>query len=211
MSLLDLLTLCILAVVGVQLGQAARQAFESRRRLFVIVRGLRRRHVARAVPVVVLVLGALVVLLQIPGLSFGWWTALGGVGNPVFGASERGPSGELALWVSLGFALLLLVSLPLLVEREERIFRKGAEQRGVVRNAVVSLLFGLLHTVIGIPIAAGLALAIGGAYFTQAYLREYRATRSVDAALLESTRAHLGYNLTIVLAVVVALTVEVSM
>lgn len=206
MSLLDLLTLVVLAVVGVQLVQSARVAVGARHHVVAITRGLRARHLVTAVPVLAAVLTALVLLLRVPGMSFGWWTAIGGVGNPVFGTSEHGLHGDATLLVPLAFGALLLVSLPLLVEREEWIFRRGSEQRGLFRNTVASLLFGLMHVLVGIPIAAGFALAIGGAYFTHVYLRAFRSTRSRTAALAESTRAHLGYDLVIVLLVVVAVT-----
>lgn len=205
MSLLDLLTLTVLTVVGIQLVQAARQAVSARRHLVLIVAGLRRRHLLRAVPVLASVLAALVVLLQIPYLAFGWWTAIGGIGNPVFGASEHGLSGGAAWLLPVVFGALLLVSLPLLVEQEEWVFRRGAEERGLFGNAAMALVFGLVHVVIGIPVGAGLALSIGGAYFTHVYLIEYRRTRSREAALLESTRAHLGYDVVIVALVVIAL------
>lgn len=207
MGPLDLLTLTILTVVGIQLVSAARYSIGSRRHVVRIVRGLRRDHFVHAVPVLLGVMVSLVVLLQVPGLSFGWWTAIGGVGNPVFGASEHGLEGDASLLLSVLFVALLVVSLPLLVEREEWLFRRGAEQRGLVRNTVYALGFGLMHVVVGIPIAAGVALSVGGAYFTHVYLRAFRASRSQAHALMESTRAHLGYNLVlvgIVLATVVA-------
>lgn len=205
MSLLDLLTLTVLTVVGIQLVQAARQAVSARRHLALIVAGLRRRHLLRAVPVLASVLATLVVLLQIPYLAFGWWTAIGGIGNPVFGASEHGLSGGAAWLLPVVFGALLLVSLPLLVEQEEWVFRRGAEERGLFGNAAMALVFGLVHVVIGIPVGAGLALSIGGAYFTHVYLTEYRRTRSREAALMESTRAHLGYDVVIIALVVIAL------
>lgn len=208
MTLFDLLTLTVLAVVGVQLVQSARTAVGARRHVIAVVSGLRWRHLLHAVPVLAAVLVSLVVLLQVPGLSFGWWTAIGGIGNPVFGASEHGLRGGAAVLLPALFGALLLVSLPLLVEREEWIFRRGAERRGVVRNTLVALLFGLMHVLVGIPIGAGLALSIGGVYFTHVYLRTFRATRSQHAALAECTRAHLGYDLVIVILVLVALAFE---
>lgn len=209
MAPLDLLTLTIFTVVGVQLVQAARHSVGARRHVVRVVRGLRRDHVVGGVPVLAAVMVALVLLLQVPGLSFGWWTAIGGIGNPVFGASEHGLSGDAAVLVSALFGALLLVSLPLLVEREEWIFRRGAEKRGLLGNAAYALMFGLMHVLVGIPVGAGLALSIGGAYFTHVYLRAFRETRSQAAALMESTRAHLGYNLVIVALVLAALTLGV--
>lgn len=205
MALLDLLTLTILTVVGVQLVQAARHSVDARRHVVAIVRGLRFEHLAYAVPVLAAVTVALVVLLRLPGLSFGWWTAIGGIGNPVFGASEHGLQGGAGVLIPVLFGFMLLVSLPLLVEREELLFRRGSEHRSAFANGVFALVFGLVHVLVGIPIGAGLALSIGGVYFTMVYLRAFRATRSQRAALLESTRAHLGYDLVIVILVVVAL------
>ena len=68
-----------------------------------------------------------------------------------------------------------------------------------------ALKFGLIHAVVGIPIGAALALSIGGLYFTRVYLREWRATGSPSAAVLESARAHTSYNLVIATLVIVLL------
>jgi hypothetical protein len=168
-----------------------------------VVKGLRGRHFALAFPVLAAVVAAAIVLLQVPGLSFGWWTAIGGVGNPVIGTSQRssGPAG----WIVPALFLAMLVpALPLLVEREERIFRLGSERRNRAGRLRRGVLFGMVHALVGIPIAAALALSIGGWYLTWAYLRGWRAG-GPEAGLLESTRAHLAYNLVIVAAVVVAL------
>ncbi|HLF99051.1 MAG TPA: hypothetical protein VI916_01160 [Acidimicrobiia bacterium] len=210
MGPLDLLTLTILTVVGVQLVQAARHSVSARSHVVRIMRGLGRRQFLHAVPVLIAVMAALIALLQVPGLSFGWWTAIGGVGNPVFGASEHGLEGDSSILLSGLFVALLLVSLPLLVEREEMIFRRGAEQRGAFANTGFALLFGLLHVLVGIPIAAGLAISIGGGYFTHVYLRAFRETRSQAEALLASTRAHLAYNLVLISLVVVTLVLTLA-
>lgn len=206
MSLVDLVTLLVLAYVGVQLVHAAHRSMAARRRVVRIVAGLRWRHFLHAVPVAAAVLVAVALLIRVPGLAFGWWTAIGGIGNPVFGASEHGPGGEVARWLPVVFAGLLLLALPLLVEREEWTFRRGADRRSAFRNAIVALAFGLVHAAIGIPIGAAVALSIGGVYLTHVYLREFRRTRSRVAALAESTRAHLGYDLVIVTVVLVAVT-----
>ena len=196
MNLVDLLALAVLFVVGARLFEAARASVEARRKAFTVVRGLRARHFLVALPVIVVVIGTAAVLIQLPVLSFGWWTALGGEGNPVFGTTDRG-LGVLDVAVPIAFVSLLVVSLPLLVAREEWIFRRGAERRGPWNNVGRCLVFGLAHAVIGIPLGAALALSLGGAYLTACYLRGWRATRSQAGALLESTRAHLAYNATI--------------
>jgi hypothetical protein len=107
------------------------------------------------------------------------------------------------------FVALLVPALPLLVEREEELFRLGAESWTVWKRIGKTILFGLVHAVVGIPIGVALALSIGGAHFLLGYLRIYRRTSSRREALLESTRLHLAYNSTIIALVIVALVSEI--
>jgi hypothetical protein len=203
-SILDLLTVAVLAVVGVRLVEAARSSVEARDKTLSVVRGLRWRHFVRALGIVVLIVPTAWVLIQLPVLSFGWWSMIGGEGNPVVGVTER-DYGIVSVVVPLFFTGLLIVGLPLLVSREEWVFRRGAERRGTVDNVARSVLFGLAHAVVGIPLGAALALSIGGLYLTWCYLEGWRETRSQTKALVESTRAHLAYNLTIIAMVLVSL------
>jgi hypothetical protein len=203
-SVLDLLMVAVLAVVGVRLFEAARTSVGARRKTLGVVQGLRGRHFVRAVPLVAVIVSTAWVLIQLPVLSFGWWSMIGGEGNPVVGVTEK-DYGIISMVVPLFFIGLLIVGMPLLVAREEWVFRRGAETRGTARNVGRSLLFGLAHAVIGIPIGAALALSIGGLYLTWCYLEGWKETRSQTGALLESTRAHLAYNLTIITLVLVSL------
>jgi hypothetical protein len=205
-SILDLLTVAVLAVVGVRLFEAARTSVEARGKTLSVVRGLRWRHFVRALGIVVLIVPTAWVMIQLPVLSFGWWSMIGGEGNPVVGVTER-DYGIVSVVVPLFFIGLLIVGLPLLVSREEWVFRRGAERRGSTDNVARSVLFGLAHAVVGIPIGAALALSIGGFYLTWCYLEGWKRTRSQTQALLESTRAHLAYNLTIIAMVLVSLVV----
>jgi hypothetical protein len=156
--------------------------------------------------VLALILTTAWLLIQLPVLSFGWWTALGGEGNPVAGITNR-DFGIVGVVVPLFFLGLLLVGLPLLVSREEWVFRRGAERRGSVANIAWAVVFGLAHAIVGIPIGAALALSIVGLYLTSCYLEGWHATRTQTGALLESTRAHLAYNLTVVSVVLIVLIV----
>jgi hypothetical protein len=198
----DLLALAVLGLVGFRLTEAARASVSRRGRVVEIVQGLRWRHLAHAVPVLFLVVPAVLLLLLVPGLDWGWWSTLGGEGNPVFGQSEGAERLGIGVVIVPVFLALLLVSFPLLVEREERIFRLGAEHRSTLGNLRRSVTFGLAHALVGIPIGAALGLSVGGLYFTEVYLRRFRATRSRGEALLESTRVHLAYDLLIVALVV---------
>ena len=204
--LLDLATVAVLAFIGFRLVEASRYATtrHARRHTVEILRGLRPHHFLLAVPVLGLVITAFAVLLQIPGLSFGWFTAIGGEGNPVFGSSKSTAGTPLEVVIPLVFMALLIPALPLLVEREEQIFRRGSEHRTTAGRIWRGILFGAVHAVIGIPIGAALALSIGGWYFTWAFLRGYRAGGETGA-LLESTRSHLAYNAIIVTLVLVGI------
>jgi hypothetical protein len=144
-------------------------------------------------------------LIQVPGLDWGWWTEIGGEGNPVIGVTEQTTGSALEWVVPAVFMVMLLPALPLFAEWEERRFRLGAEEWSTARRIVRSLQFGLLHAVIGIPIGVAVALSVGGWYFTAMYLRQWRRSRDREAAVLESTRAHLAYNLSVLVLVVVAL------
>jgi hypothetical protein len=200
--LVDVLTVTVLAFFGSRLLLAARDsvAERARRRTLEIVRGLRPRHFLRAPLVLAVVLALASVLLQVPGLSFGWWTALGGTGNVIVGSTSR-TSGTMLVWlVPALFLVLLIPALALFAEREEVAFRAGAEEWSWGRRIGMGLRFGLIHLIMGIPIAVALALSAGGWYFQWAYLRGY-ANGGPKEGVLESTRSHLAYNLEVLLVV----------
>jgi hypothetical protein len=95
------------------------------------------------------------------------------------------------------------------VLREEELFRLGAEDWPVSKRVGRTLLFGLVHAAVGIPIGFALALSIGGAHFLLGYLRAFRRAGTRREAVFESARLHLAYNTTIVVLVVVALASEI--
>jgi hypothetical protein len=212
MSGLDIATIAVLGFMGVRLADGARRAVRARgrARIVEIMRGLRPRHFALAPVAFAGVVVALVALLQIPVMRFGWWTAIGGLGNPVTGGTERTTGTPLEWLIPLVFLTLLAPALPLFAEAEERIFRAGSEWRSFWGRVGKGLQFGLVHAIVGIPIGAALALSVGGWYFTWAYLRGYRASGGQrEEAVLESTRAHLAYNMEILVLVAIALVVLV--
>ena len=208
----DVLTVVVLAFVAIRVGGVARRVLTSRdiqRRWLEIVRGIRLRHV---LPVPLVLAGVITVaslLLLVPGLDWGWWSALGGVGNPVTGSTERTAGTALEWIVPLVFVILLLPGLPLFAEAEERQFRAGAEGWSFWKRTWRGVLFGSVHAIIGIPIGVALGLSVGGWYFTFAYLRGVK--RGGPAmGVLESTRAHTAYNAAIVLVLLVVLAVDGS-
>ena len=211
-TVLDVLTVAVLVFFGSRMFVSFRRSMASgaRRHSLELVRGLRLRHFVPVPLVVALVLVVAIGLSSLPLLSFGWWTAIGGEGNPAFGVTERTAGTPFELIVPAVFVVLLIPALPLLVEREEQLFRLGAESWSLPKRIAKTVLFGLIHAVVGIPIGFALALSIGGAHFLLGYLRAWRATGSRRQALLESTRLHLAYNATIVVLVVAVLGYEAA-
>lgn len=192
------LTVSVLAFVGYRLVSAASLMARSavlRQRVRTIVTGIRWRHLWPVPFVLSGVIVAAVALLEVPPLRFGWWTALGGLGNPVTGTTDQTTGTALEWLVPLVFIVLLVPALPLFAFREEELFRLGTEEWSGWQRALKAVQFGLVHAVIGIPIGVALALSLGGAYFQWAYLRGYRASGGDQrGAVLESTRAHTAYN-----------------
>jgi hypothetical protein len=207
-SALDVATVAVLAFVGVRIASGTRVAItgRGRKRVAEITRGLRARHFLLAFPAIVCVLLAVIALIQIPGFDWGWWTALGGLGNPVTGGTERTAGTPFEWIVPLVFLVMLLPALPLFAEAEERVFRLGAEHRSRAGRVRRSVEFGLAHALIGIPVGAALGLSVGGLYFTWRYLHTFAATGDDQAAMLESTRCHLAYNIEVLAIVAIALT-----
>ena len=197
-AVVGVLTVAVLGWVGTNLALSARTAVRRRSHTASLLRGVRLRHVWPAPFVLAVVLAVFGLLWLAPPLRVGWWSLLGGEGNIVFGTTEQTTGTVWEVLVPLVFLALLLPALPLLVEAEERRFRRGAETWSNGKRFVRGLQFGLVHLVVGIPVAAALALSVGGWWFTWVYLRAHRRTGSQNAALAESTRAHLGYDLVVV-------------
>jgi hypothetical protein len=204
--LLNLVTVGVLAFVGVRLVGGARLSLqgEGRAQTLLIVKGIRWRHVVVAPFVLALVLLVAGLLIQLPVLRWGWWTAIGGIGNPVTGGTEQTSGTALEWLVPLAFLLVLLPAIPLFAQAEERMFRFGAESWSGPKRVAKAIQFGLAHAIIGIPIGVALALSIGGGYFMWCYLRCYRVTHRPYEATMESTRAHAAYNAEIVVVLLLA-------
>lgn len=152
-----------------------------------LVRRLRVRPFLANLGPIAAVLVAFAGLYQLPWLRWGWWTLVSGApGNAVVSAASG------SLWVFAPFLVLLAVAMPQLVLAEEELFREGTR---TWRHAFPrSLLFGLMHLVPGVPIAAALALTIAGVWFTRQYFR---------GGVARSTTYHLAWNYEIVAIVAI--------
>ncbi len=208
-QLTNIATFLVLGFVGYRLFGGLRSARSSAGRTLItkVWRNIGWRHLWPVPLLLASVVAAATALVAIPGLSWGWWSALGGQGNPVFASSES-TVGTVWEWlIPLAFMAMLFPALPLFAYAEERMFRSGAEHWSTGRRVLKTVQFGLIHALIGIPIGVALALSIGGAYFMWTYLRRFRATEAPTEALIESSTAHAVYNglIVILLVVVIAL------
>ncbi len=206
-----------LAVVVLSLldeGKALRKSAKQRVLWRTVWSGMGLRHLWPA-PLVLAVAGAVAYVLSsyVGGLmNWGWWSAVGGQGNVILGNNEQlfGVTGS--QWVGRTMLLVVAVLMPNLVTWEERLFRRGIERRTPLGRAAWALAFGLFHLVAGLPLYAALALAVLGVYCSHSYMRTFRALAVMKgeavarrAAVLESTRAHLGFNTLGVLVAAVTL------
>ncbi|MCB1001198.1 MAG: hypothetical protein KDB40_18025 [Acidimicrobiales bacterium] len=201
------ITVAVLGFMATRLvgGVRASRSSSGRAVVSAVLRRLRWRHVWPIPIVLTAVIVVASALMAVPGLDWGWWTAVGGEGNPVFGSSEA-TAGTVWEWVVPAvFMVLLVPALPLFAHAEERLFRRGAEHWNRRRRVGKTVQFGLVHAIVGIPIGAALALSLGGAYFLAVYLRAHRRGASTADATLESTTAHTAYNGAIIVIVLGAL------
>ena len=207
---MDVLTFAALGFLAVRLAGAARSAQrrDGRRITRAVLRRVGWRHVWPVPFVLTGVIGVATALVMVPGLDIGWWTLLGGTGNPVFGMSDSTAGTALEWIIPLAFIALLIPALPLFAYSEERMFRYGAERWSRRRRAWKLVQFGLVHALIGIPLGAALALSVGGTYFMAVYLRRFRTAGSRADATYESARAHTVYNGIIVVLVLVAIALD---
>jgi hypothetical protein len=176
------LRLAIVAWILVTLARAGRVAWRQRRLVIAVWRGIRPRHVLGAIAMLTLVASVAGVLVGfVPGMDLGLGRLVGMTSNAVFApleeglahagpAPETGPDWALALGAS-AFLLPLLLLLPWLAFVEEEIFRAGLEHATPARVALASIVFGLVHLVMLVPLGAALAIGVAGGFYARAYRR----------------------------------------
>ncbi len=152
------------------------------------------------VPIVVVIISVVIGLLAINESIFGWnWITLvaGLFGKEAEGGNIATVGFEIP-GLGIFLCLLLMAQLPSLARFEEEKFREGTRdwKHGFVR----SFKFGMIHMLVGVPLAGGLALGIGGLLFTKMYFKG-----GVDLA----TQTHFQYNL-LLLSVLLFATVMIT-
>lgn len=79
--------------------------------------------------------------------------------------------------IGIPFILLLLIAIPKFAYGEEKVFREGTLRHFSILWK--SLIFGLIHCVVGIPLSAGFSLVIAGLLY--AYIYRYSYIKSMKA------------------------------
>lgn len=186
LATVDLLRPLLALAVLVLLVRAARVAWAHRTLTVALWRAVTWRHVAGTVGLFVVVAGtATALVVTIPWMGLGLGHLFGTTGNAVFAPLETGlalatpppPSGPdwvLLVGASL-FLLPLTALLPWLAYVEEELFRAGLEHASWLRVVVASVVFGLLHLVMLVPLGAGLAIGVAGFAYAVVYRRAYRS------------------------------------
>ena len=208
------------------------------------MKGIRLRHLGVAAITLVFTLITYAFLYSLhPWLQWGWWSAIGGNGSILFlsndnlSAATQDVAGAVVPAAQDGLGLLdvvftlvfllflgfLLYIFPKAAHSEEVTYRKGAEHRSFLANLWKALVFGLIHLLMGIPIAAALALTVSGLAFTLVYLRAYnrawrmgyksqgfsriayglRREHAENEGVMEAARVHFLHNAIIVLVLMV--------
>jgi hypothetical protein len=187
-------------------------------------RAIRPRHLAIGVLTILLPVTSFILTADVPVLNWSLLTLVGQEnGNVAAAGLEVGP------WFAAPYLLLLLACLPMLALVEEYWFRRGT--RGWRDGLGRSLLFGLVHALVGVPLGVAiLGLGAVGLVLTGVYLRAVRRPpegagptgfaverlrsttpderRGIDAAAVQ----HLAYNtiaLTVAAVAVVLSTVGI--
>jgi hypothetical protein len=136
------------------------------------VRAIRWWMIPAALAQLLVVVATMLALAKLPFLSFGWWRLLGGTGNIALGQTHQ-PG---LIWRVLAFAvpIAVVVIVPMEAHSEEMAFRFRAEKYSVIQRLRTQFRFGIMHCLVGIPIAAGLALTLSGLYYLAVYLHAIR-------------------------------------
>lgn len=196
----DPLRFLVAVVMLVLLVRAGAGALRHRALAVAVWRGIRIRHVAGALGLLVVVVTVAALLLEIPFLRYGLGSALGFSGNAVFAPLEEAAvrsgagAGGGAEWALVAGATLFLgflaALLPWLAFVEEEVFRAGLEDAPPRRELLTALRFGLVHLVMLVPVAAALAIGVAGLVYGRLYRRRYRLAGPAEVLPLAVVRSY---------------------
>lgn len=155
-----------------------------------MIRSYRPVHFLLSIPILGLVITVAAILITyVPVMDKNpiLWAVSGVFGGDGTGQGNVMFEGLRWKYYAILFLPLLLFALPSLARDEEEVFRAGTQnwRSGTVRSVV----FGLMHLVVLIPLGAALALSIGGLWFTHQYFQ---------GGVERSSTYHAAYNSIIV-------------
>lgn len=151
-----------------------------------------------------------------PLFKYGWINLIFGKSGNMYIAPITEAASASISWVRVLpflFFPLLLAAVPFMAHIEENMFRKGNhEWPDIIKQSVV---FGLVHCLAGVPLAAGIALIGGGFFYACKYRKAFLKgldkhgdyERAEEEAVLVSTTYHALYNsVLIILTAMLAIT-----
>lgn len=153
-----------------------------------------------------------ILLSYIPYLNKGWYNLIYPKGGNIILAPFHATTG----YAAIAFLVLLLLFFPFMVEYEEKGFRA---YKILPRQYIPSsIIFGLIHLIVGIPIAAAIALIFAGLSYSRKYVKTFENAvkkyhlvlttdelikKANEEALFDSTTLHTLCNTIIVITIIV--------
>lgn len=126
----------------------------------------------------------IVILYQyFPVLRFGWTKFIFGKNINIVGSATNTGDRLLNIIIGIPFMILFLIAIPRLAYREEILFRQNVVSKK--QMILKSFGFGIIHCVMGIPLAMGIGLSIGG--FLLAYIYRSNFLRLLAAKNISTT------------------------
>jgi hypothetical protein len=211
------LTLAIqIFAIGIALFNVVKALYDNRNNFSFIILVWKRFRLLMFIQIlgiIALIYFTYAVLITLtPYFGYGWANLIAkGGGNilitPVFSAFNS----TLYIVRSLPslFIFAFLLSLPFMARLEENIFRRGVHTWKEITWR--SIVFGLMHLIIGIPVGIGIALIIPGFFFAYIYRKTYlkQVSKNItqklarNEAILESTAYHTMMNTIFIIYVLI--------
>jgi hypothetical protein len=182
---------------------------------FAIWRNFSIRMFFEVMSVIAIVTLIVITLWQVPYLGKGWSSLFfhGESNNVLLQPVKEGmQSPYLPIRVLVPFFLVIFaLVIPFFAKYEEDIFRRGYYKWSHITRQ--SIIFGLGHCVVGVPLAAGIALIFSGLFYGLKYRRSFEKNlrhvsfeQAEEEAVIVSTTYHAMYN-TILLSIFLVLSI----
>ncbi len=205
--------------VAIWISKTVYENWYRRRFILEIWREFKFIRILETFGVLLLVVIAAILLNQVTWLSYGYMHLVYPEGGSVISSAVGDPNVTHGVaWMQIGsicFLLLFGLAVPFLAEIEEQMFRDGVlEHKKMIKK---SLLFGIVHCIMGVSLGTAIAISIAGYFFAVKYRKHYYKTldehttsefwsssygkhrRAETKALKMSTAYHSIYNMIIII------------